>query len=59
MRPLVEAEHTAALDLSRSAAERDNSAHRYGLGRTLLELLPAKAAASRSAAVAAAQKAAK
>jgi hypothetical protein len=56
MRPLVEAEHAAALDLSRSAAERDNSAHRYNLGRTLLELLPARAAASRSATVAAAEK---
>ncbi|HEY3897375.1 MAG TPA: hypothetical protein VGM54_02115 [Chthoniobacter sp.] len=59
VRPLVEAELSAALDLARSAAERDNSAHRYGLGRMLLELLPAKAAAARSAAAAAAQKCAK
>ena len=59
VRPLVDAEHSAALDLTRSAAERDNSAHRYGLGRMLLELLPVKAAAARSAALTATQKTAK
>jgi len=56
VRPLVEAEHRAALDVTRSAAERDNSAHRYDTGRTLLALLPTKAASIRAAAVASAQK---
>jgi len=48
MRPLVEAERTAALEVKRSAAERDNSAHRFELGNLLLHLLEAKAEEART-----------
>src|SRR5258708_3019734 len=47
-RPIVDAERKAALDIQRTAAERDNSAHRYDLGQTLLGLLATKVAESRS-----------
>jgi hypothetical protein len=48
VRPLIEAERKAALDVRRSAAERDNSAQRHDLGHTLLHLLATRAAEARS-----------
>jgi hypothetical protein len=54
MRPIVEAERAAALDIQRSAAERDHAAQRFDLGNALLHLLAVQAEAARARAAQAA-----